>query len=97
MVPSSLPWLLETPQAGDEGFGQSSPRLGTKGWDVGISAAVPPSLKVQVSAPWPPFSASVEELGAGIPSFTNHAGMDLKNKTKQKTTSLSSSKSCKGE
>lgn len=46
--------------------------------------AVPPSLKVQVSAPWPPFFVSVEELGAGIPSFTNHAGMDFKKQNKTK-------------
>lgn len=89
---SSLPWLRETPQAGDEGLGQSSPRLGSRGWEVGTPAVAEASLKVRVSAPWPPFSASVEELGAGIPSFTNHAGMDFLKKT-----SLSSSKSCKVE
>jgi hypothetical protein len=43
---SSLPWLLETLQAGDKGFGRSSPRLGMRGWGVGSSAAMPPSLKV---------------------------------------------------
>lgn len=43
VVPSFLPWLLETPQAGDTGFGKSPPRdvLLCLKWDRKISSLQP--------------------------------------------------------
>lgn len=77
-MPSFLPWLLETPQAGDKGFGKSPPRdvLLCLKWGRKISLQplaggfeVPGT---QCPAPSPLSPPPMEELESRVPSFINH-------------------------
>lgn len=78
-MPSFLPWLLETPQAGDKGFGKSPPRdvLLCLKWDRKISSLQPLAGGFEVPgtqrpAPSPLSPPPMEELESRVPSFINH-------------------------
>lgn len=77
--PSFLFWLLETPQAGDKGFGKSPPRdfVCLKHGGKTSLQLLPGSFEVpgtQCPASWPSSPPPMEELEWRVPSFTNHTG-----------------------